>query len=305
MNIAVCTLFEGDYHIGAAALANSLHASGFRGTLWAGYRGALPPWASGASRLTLSENFHVVFVPVQTQEHLTNFKPAFLRQVLGTLAPEADAAVYFDPDIVVKCRWDSVFPYWLDGGLALVEDVNPAMPARHPQRLAWTRWLAARNLAPARPLDRYYNAGFIGVPRAQLAFLSLWQNIIELARNDGGAETGRLKNGDATSLFHSSDQDALNITLMLAADTPINAAGSDAMDFTTGGHHLSHAIGTPKPWQRGHFARALRGYPPSLAVKNFLRHTERPIAIFSTAQRHHRRAVIALAALVGRFYRRT
>jgi len=313
MNIAVCTLFEGNYHIGVAALANSLHASGFRGTLWAGHRGLRPPWAAGASSVSISENFRVVFVSVQTQEHLTNFKPAFLQQVLGTFAPDADAVAYFDPDIVVKCRWESVFPHWLDGGIALVEDVNASMPARHPQRLAWTRWLSAHNFAPApasapasaRALDRYYNAGFVGVPRAHLAFLSLWENILKLARDDGSADTGRLKNGDATNLFHSADQDALNIALMLAADTPINAAGPDAMDFTAGGHHLSHAAGVPKPWQGGHFVRALRGYPPSQAAKNFLRHTERPIAIFSAAQRRHRRAVIALAAFVGRFYRRT
>jgi len=308
MNIAACTLFEGNYHIGVAALANSLHASGFRGTLWAGHRGPIPPWAAEKSSVSLPENFQVVFVPVQTPEHLTNFKPTFLQQVLGTFAPDADTVAYFDPDIVVKCRWESVFPHWLDGGIALVEDVNASMPARHPQRLAWTRWLATHDFpaAPvsARPLDRYYNAGFVGVPRAHLAFLSLWENILKLARDDGSADTGRLKNGDATNLFHSADQDALNIALMLAADMPVNAAGPDAMDFTVGGHHLSHAVGTPKPWQGGHFVRALRGYPPSQAAKNFLRHTERPIAVFSATQRRHRRAIIALAAFVGRFYRR-
>ena len=41
MNISFCTLFEGNYHFGVAALSNSLIAAGYAGTLWVGYRGAL------------------------------------------------------------------------------------------------------------------------------------------------------------------------------------------------------------------------------------------------------------------------
>jgi hypothetical protein len=44
MNISFCTLFEGNYHFGVAALSNSLIAAGYAGTLWVGYRGALSGW---------------------------------------------------------------------------------------------------------------------------------------------------------------------------------------------------------------------------------------------------------------------
>ncbi|OAM91346.1 hypothetical protein OH491_22650 [Termitidicoccus mucosus] len=310
MSIAVCTLFEGDYHIGAGALANSLHASGFRGVLWAGWRGALPPWAAaarddasapGARRLDVADGFAVVFIPVAPDAHLTYHKADFLDRVFNRLAPSADAAIYLDPDIVIKCPW-TVFPAWLDDGLALVEDVNASMPARHPLRLAWTRLLAGRGLSPRRQLDRYYNAGFIGLPRARIGFLDTWRSTIGVVRDVNGA-LATLKNGDASALFHSADQDALNLALMLD-DVPLNAAGPEAMDFAVGGHHLSHAVGTPKPWQARFVRRALDGYPPSTAAKSFHQHVSRPLEIIPPAALRRRRRSLAVAALIARFYRR-
>jgi hypothetical protein len=309
-SIAVCTLFEGDYHTGAGALANSLYASGYRGTLWAGYRGALPPWAASARadgpdryRFAVAPDFDIAFLSLETAPHFAYHKPEFLQRLLAELEPAADAAIYLDPDIVVKCPW-SLFSDWLDDGIALVEDINPSLPARHPTRLAWQRVLAPRGLTPRRELHRYYNSGFVGIPRRHAAFLTEWQRMMSIVREVLGTQHHHIKAGNATTLFHSTDQDALNMALMLT-DTPMNTAGPEAMDFVIGGHYLSHAVGTPKPWQGSLLRQALRGYPPSVQTKAFHQYAAKPVALFSPSELRARQRALALAALIGRFYRRS
>jgi hypothetical protein len=45
-----CTLGEGDYHHGVAALLNSLVRNGFTGVFVIGWRGAPPPWLDTLER---------------------------------------------------------------------------------------------------------------------------------------------------------------------------------------------------------------------------------------------------------------
>jgi hypothetical protein len=105
-------------------------------------------------------------------------------------------------------------------------------------------------------------------------------------------------------LFHTIDQDALNLALMLS-DVPINAAGPEGMDFLPGGHLLSHAAGGTKPWRGGFLREALRGRPPGLAQKFFYSYARGPLPVLSTGTLAWRKLDLRLAALIGRFYRRT
>jgi hypothetical protein len=310
MTSVVCTLFEGDYHFGVAGLANSLHASGFRGRFICGYRGgALPFWAEPsqpgpkATKVRMLDGIEIIFVPLSTTSHFANYKPTFLLEIWKDIAPDAPKIYYLDPDIVIKCPWD-VMERWAEGGIALCEDVNFYRPPRHPLRLAWYDWLRRQNIVPnAPPRERYYCSGFIGVPIAERSFVELWQDLIaRTAQINGSLYT--LRHGKPTGPFHAACQDGLNIAVM-CVDVTINATGPEGMDFFPGGDMLSHAIGSQKPWRGSFVTNALRGYPPSKANKTFFNYAAEPIPIFSAFSLTRRKAALALAAFIGRFYRRS
>ncbi|WP_345380412.1 hypothetical protein [Demequina sediminis] len=309
MGIALCTLYEGDYHHGVAALANSLHQAGFRGEFVVGVRGDMPRWAgeghlddASSRSLDLGPDLHIRFVAVDTPKHLTLFKPEFMAQVLNTYATDADVVTYIDPDIVVKCAWSDFSPWLESGGICLIEDVNGALPSHAPMRSLWRGYFDAAGLVETRSLDTNFNAGFVSVPRSHAYFLQLWTDMCSRAIASLGGTAG-IKSGQPTSLFSTPDQDALNMALMLS-DIPMRTARSAEMDFAPGGQCLSHAIGPFKPGHGRFVARALNGRPPSLASKHFLAFVDGPLRSLSQSEIRRLRTSQRLASLIGRFYRR-
>src|ERR1700692_3483093 len=131
MRCVVCTLFERHYHFGVAVFVNSLCKSGYNGTVYAGFRGPLPPWAEGSAKLLpnghwelqVSPEVRIIFVPLKTSAHLTNYKPDFMLQVEALAAAESDALIYCDPDIVLNVAWGYI-EVWISCGVAVCEDVN-------------------------------------------------------------------------------------------------------------------------------------------------------------------------------------
>ena len=273
---AVCTLFEGDFHHGLAALANSLYRSGFRGTIWAGYRGGLPPWVrdvkgkDGDQSFEAAEGLTIRFLKVETQRHFTNYKPEFMSYLRQNHATDVNIVFYFDPDIVLKAEWKFI-EQWADCGVALCEDINSPMHATHPIRLRWSRFCAPHGFIVAREMDVYLNAGFVGVSQINWEFVEIWRRLLAAMESDASG-LSKLGISDRSHLFHKPDQDALNMAAMFSS-MPVSIVGREGMDFIPGGYLLSHALGTSKPWRKSFIRESLRGYPPTMADHSFMQNT--------------------------------
>ena len=306
MDSIICTLFERDYHYGLGALANSLYEHGFRGTLYAGYRGDLPSWATAARResryseLAVAPQLLLRFVPLPTAAHFTNCKPDFMLSLWDDYCPEAGAIFYFDPDILVQCRW-SFFEEWIRFGVAVCADIIPMLPADHPLRHAWRQFFEPQGVRFIQPQSLAFNAGFVGVSRPHRNFLKTWQRLLQLMEPAiGGLRNMHLK--DRTFPFHIPDQDAFNAATM-ACEEPVSSVGPEGMDFLPGGgsYIMTHAAGGVKPWNKKMLWSALRAMPPRRADKAFLKSADSPIRLYSPLRLALKKLDLLAGSALGRY----
>lgn len=309
MTTAVCTLFEKDYHLGTGALVNSLFDNGFRGIFWAGYRGDLPPWAhpirsNGAyAEFKVAEDCYIRFVLLDTPRHFAYYKPDFMQYLWQHYCADADALCYFDPDITIKCPW-SFFEAWVQHGLAVCEDINNYMPDDHPVRQAWKEYAQDHGLACHRPLQRYFNSGFVGVRKGDLNVLELWRGLIDMVGSEG-SDLSHFQRQDFAFPYIRNDQDAFNLALMLSTN-PLSTVGPEGMDFVPGGQIMSHAAGAgaKKPWKKAMARAALGGVAPTLADKRYWQYAESPIRLYSPPYVRWKKLDIKVGAAIGRFITR-
>jgi hypothetical protein len=311
MKTAVCTYCDGDYHYGAGVLINSLFHHGYRGTVFAGYRGSLPPWAplkqqDGYWEYRPLEGISVRLVNLETEMHPSLYRATFMEQVWDKFGHDWDALFFFDPDIVNKCRWD-FYEWWVSQGIALCGDHWYDVPANHPTRLAWKQFAEDNGFPCQRYLDHHYNGGFIGIPRASKPMLRLWQKLITIAAEAGYLNLKDVNDSEAHQRYpyFPHDQTALNLTLMLITD-PLSTMAPDGMDFTTIGTTMSHAIGLQvKPWRKNLVWSALQGVPPSSTDKLFWQHTQTPIQVYSSSTLRWQQIALTVSAAIGRLIRRS
>lgn len=298
--IVVVSLFEKRYGIGLAALINSLHACGFRGTVVAGYKGEPPKWYTHED---IVPGCKIHLQQLATSLHLTNYKPQFMKQVITDYSP--DRIFYFDPDIVTLAPW-SFFEQWADVGVALCEDVNSPMSSTHPIRDQWREHLRTHDRCMVRPLDVYINGGFVGLCTSNYRFLDDWESIqasIEPfcaghVQNGPGAREARMR----PYPFVFMDQDALNMAAM-STTCSLSVVGRDGMGIVPGGYIMAHAIGTPKPWDARFTLQTIRnGGRPSHVVDAFFRYLAGPLRPVSMGWIRRSRADLYAAKILSRFW---
>jgi hypothetical protein len=301
----VCTLCEGSYWHGTAVLVNSLYANGFTGTVYVGYKGSIPRWFETSARTLLGPNAasglpRLVYVPLATSRHMTNFKPDFLLWLAGEAGlGDDDAVMYFDPDIVNKGSW-TFYERWVRSGIALCEDINSPMYSRNPIRLEWRRYFGLPEAVPASDPAAYFNAGFIGLQCRDLAFLRAWKNYQDLAETRG-VNLQRLDQtrGTRSDMFYRVDQDFMNVAAM-AYPERIAPMGKEGMDFVHGGQLMSHAIGPEKPWKTRYLGVVFKGRRPRAVDHQYWRHTRAPIRAHSRMRQQFARFELLIAGALGR-----
>jgi hypothetical protein len=305
----VCTVAEGRYFDGLAALANSLVRSGFEGSVVVGYRGSKPLWAGSLKIRDQASHVYEVssvvdlhFVELAGIWHLNNLKAHLINQIFERNV-DVDLVYYFDTDIFIKQAWSTLVG-WARNGVVLVLDMaDTYMSPHHVYRRAWQS-LAAKQSLKSRDFSGYVNGGCVGVNRAFAEFPRVWSLLMEELEREG-ADMQKMKNLSGKPEFARMDQDVLNATIM-ATDTPIALLGYEAMGlFPWWGEVMPHAVHYQKPWVRNYIFDALRGFPPNRTYRDYWKFVDGPIRPFGEFELKRKKAAVKIARLIGLFHTRS
>jgi len=271
----VCTLAEGSYFYGVAALANSLVTAVFRGSILVGYRGNRPEWLKGLEKdstvdaYLLTPQVRLQLIELPGTWHLNNHKPHFMKQIFHEIVPNAELVYYFDTDIVITCTC-STFVGWAREGVVVALDIaDTYMPLHHVYRRAWQA-LAAKINRQCRDFTGYVNGGCVGINRQFVEFAKVWASLMEELEREN-ADMTKMKNWTGRHEFARMDQDMLNATIM-ATDTPIALLGAEATGwFPATGEVMPHAMVHKRSWMRNYIFDALRAFPPDRIYRTYWR----------------------------------
>ena len=300
--VVIC-LFDGEYHLGVAALTNSLVKYQFKGLINVGYRGGvLPLWVKQLQPLSdnyfrISDDVTIHFKQVLSNMHLGYFKPFFIKETFDDY-PAAKKFYYFDADIIVQAPWMLYFN-WVGNGVCLcLDSAFHFIHHNHPWRKDWRALVKGRDHL-LNPTFQYFNSGFLGIDRNNIILIDRWIDITNQFIKKNGQINYFIKDS------HSSvrgDQDLLNAVITTSSDIEINVMGKEAMGFSLPATLMLHAIGERKPWNSSFIVHLLKyGNKPSTTDKAFLSICKYPINIFSVFRYSYKKIDLLSACVLGRF----
>ncbi|MCG9793515.1 glycosyltransferase family protein [Flavobacterium algicola] len=294
----VTTLFEGNYEKGVGALVNSLIQSSFEGIVCIGYRGTVPEWTSQLTRngnhYILSDTIMIRFFKLSTDMHFGYYKPTFMNEMIVAY-PNVSKIYYFDPDIVVTCRW-SFISSWAESGIGVcLDNCFPFVHYNHPWRRQW-RHLAEDFIS--NDLSYYVNSGFIGIAIENKQIIERWIMLTQKYIASDGDVSQFEKEG---SRAFKGDQDLLNAAMTISPDLPFSIIGLEGMAFTSPNYLMAHAVEAVKPWNNNFLKEVImRGLKPTMAAKLFFNNCSSPIKIYSNNELFIRKLNLKTASLLGR-----
>ncbi|HEY5892756.1 MAG TPA: hypothetical protein VIT91_05940 [Chthoniobacterales bacterium] len=294
-NVVAFTLCEPHYYAGAAALLNSLIVRGFRGTFIVGIKGEPAGWLTNLPT-GLPAGVFVRVVSTPNDRHLANNKALFALHIFDELEPACKGVAYFDPDIVVKATWREIVER-IVSACSVCADENTTSWAENADE--WSLFAFECTGQSPSMNGPSCNSGFIGVAREHRAVLSLWEELLLACFKRGFDPKSFVWHGQRSLPFYFVDQDTLNLTIRLT-DVPVWIGGPETMDFEPGGNWISHAICTPKPWDRWYLPRALAGRKVRRCDIAFWQHVTAPIPAMPRISRWCHRIDLACARLLDR-----
>jgi len=299
--IVVC-LFDGDFGLGIAGLANSLAKLNFKGLMNVGYRGKLPAWINqlknmGENSYYLNNDIVIHFKEVFTNMHLGYYKPFFIKETFDDY-PATNRFYYFDADIIVAAPWE-IFSNWLIKGVCLcVDNSYHFIPHNHPWRNDWIKYAPIKELN-LNETSLYFNSGFLSIERESVVLLERWIYYINKYIEMGGNINGFDK---APYSSWKGDQDLLNAAVTISDEIQINAMGKDAMGFSFPATLMLHAIGSIKPWKKDFISYLIRyGQKPNAADKAYFANSMDIIKVFSPFTYRINKINLTVASFFGRF----
>jgi hypothetical protein len=307
----VCTVAEGSYFNGVAALTNSLVHAGFRGNVVVGYRGSKPTWLAQLHKDHASDVYVVTphvqlsLVELPGTWHLANCKALLIKQILLEQFTDVDLVFYFDSDIVIQQSWDTFVEWARDGVVMFLDVADTYMSPHHPYRRAWQSLAAKRGLK-CRDFTGYVNGCCLGINRVYTEFAVVWSALMEELERDG-VDMQDMKNWTGELAFSRMDQDVLNATIM-ATNMPIALLGPESMGmFPWGNVVIMHAMFQfrKKPWSRNYLLDALRGFPPDRTYLAYWRFVDGPIRPFNKFKLVRIKIQVKIARLIGLLHMRS